>query len=381
MGERKVLNKYYPPDYDPSKMPRGKKNESNDMKVRMMLPMSVRCKTCRNFMYKGTKFNTRKEDVMGETYLGIQVFRFYYRCTNCAAEFTMKTDPEHQDYMLEEGASRNHEPWREPDLAKAAAIKEREDEEMGNAMKALENRTLDSKREMDIMAALDEMRTLKSQHARISTEAALAALSKQAQQEDGSLDENDLDSLKEFYQLRDKAMTANKNLQGDTSDDSSGGGGSPGPIGSSKPSAGGRGGVDSKPPAAGGSSSATDDGANGSGSSKRPMQQQGQRQTALQMGSGTAGGAGAGKRSRRDGGGGAEGGGAGAKAAGRPTPVQLLPLRVMIKPKKVVLPTAAVAVMSSPASATEGAEGGSGSPAGGGLMGLGGYGSGSEDSQ
>lgn len=88
--------------------------------------------------------------------------------------------------LLQQGASRNHEPWREPDLAKAAALKEREDEEMGNAMKALENRTLDSKREMDIMAALDEMRTLKSQHARISTEAALAALSKQAQQEVGS---------------------------------------------------------------------------------------------------------------------------------------------------------------------------------------------------
>lgn len=28
-----LLDRYYPPDYDPSKMPRGKKNESNDMKV------------------------------------------------------------------------------------------------------------------------------------------------------------------------------------------------------------------------------------------------------------------------------------------------------------------------------------------------------------
>ncbi len=50
---------------------------------------------------------------------------------------------------------------------KAEAIAAREEEEMGNAMKALENRTLESKREMDIMAALDEMRALKSRHAKV----------------------------------------------------------------------------------------------------------------------------------------------------------------------------------------------------------------------
>ena len=37
----------------------------------------------------------------------------------------------------------------------------REAEEMGDAMKSLENRTLDSKREMDILAALDEMKSMK----------------------------------------------------------------------------------------------------------------------------------------------------------------------------------------------------------------------------
>jgi hypothetical protein len=41
------------------------------------------------------------------------------------------------------------------------AKKKRSAEEMGDAMKALENRTLDSKREMDILAALDEMKSMR----------------------------------------------------------------------------------------------------------------------------------------------------------------------------------------------------------------------------
>jgi hypothetical protein len=48
------------------------------------------------------------------------------------------------------------------DALKAEAVRSREEEERGNAMKALENRTKDSKREMDIMEALDEMRSLKA---------------------------------------------------------------------------------------------------------------------------------------------------------------------------------------------------------------------------
>ena len=100
-------------------------------------------------MYKGTKFNTTKEDVAGETYLGIQIFRytpgtaaassalapvlkalhavarFYLRCSTCAAEITMKTDPENTDYTMEHGASRNYEPWREKAKQTNAALADR----------------------------------------------------------------------------------------------------------------------------------------------------------------------------------------------------------------------------------------------------------------
>jgi hypothetical protein len=65
----------------------------------------------------------------------VQVFRFYFRCSACAAEMTMKTDPENADYTVEKGATRNYEPWREKDKDKAAAAAQREEEERGNAMK------------------------------------------------------------------------------------------------------------------------------------------------------------------------------------------------------------------------------------------------------
>ena len=99
MGERKVLNKYIPPDFDPDKLSsglkglkRGEKDKSKQIKVRMMLPMSIRCSTCGIYLYKGTKFNARKEDAdVGESYLGIRVVRLYFRCPRCAAELAIKT--------------------------------------------------------------------------------------------------------------------------------------------------------------------------------------------------------------------------------------------------------------------------------------------------
>ncbi|KAL4297732.1 hypothetical protein GQ457_12G017530 [Hibiscus cannabinus] len=138
MAERKVLNKYFPPDFDPSKLPRLHRSKPQQMKVRMMIPVNIRCTYCGNYMNKGTKLNSRKE-VICDTYLGIQIFRFYFKCTNCSAEMTIKTDPKNSDYIVESGATRNFEPWRAED-----------EEEEAVQMKSLEKRSLDRKREMNI---------------------------------------------------------------------------------------------------------------------------------------------------------------------------------------------------------------------------------------
>ncbi|GMP66257.1 hypothetical protein CsSME_00026683 [Camellia sinensis var. sinensis] len=202
MGERKVLNKYYPPDFDPAKIPRRRQPKNQQMKVRMMLPMSIRCGTCGNYIYKGTKFNSRKEDVIGETYLGIQIFRFYFKCTKCSAELTIKTDPQNSDYVVESGASRNFEPWRAEDEEADKEKQKRETEEMGDAMKSLENRTLDSKREMDILAALDEVKSMKSRQATISVDAMLEVLQRSAEEKEKKLEEEDEALIKSLFGRR-----------------------------------------------------------------------------------------------------------------------------------------------------------------------------------
>lgn len=220
MGERKVLNKYYPPDFDPAKIPRRRQPKNQQIKVRMMLPMSIRCNTCGNYIYKGTKFNSRKEDVIGETYLGIQIFRFYFKCTKCSAELAIKTDPQNSDYVVEAGAARNFEPWRDQDEELEKEKRKRDAEELGDAMKSLENRTLDSKQEMDILAALDEMKSMKSRQATVRLEDMLEAIQRTGEEKERKLEEEDEALIKSiFYGAKDTVRRINDEEWGDSDDD------------------------------------------------------------------------------------------------------------------------------------------------------------------
>ncbi|WWC68490.1 uncharacterized protein I206_102419 [Kwoniella pini CBS 10737] len=144
--------------------------------IRLMAPFSMRCNRCGEYVYKGKKFNARKETAQGEEYYGIKIFRFYIKCPMCSSEITFKTDPKNADYTCEQGATRNFENWSETDKKATHLPGAEEDDEYdsdGNpleskiekdAMADLEKAQEQSKREME---AMDELADLRQRNARL----------------------------------------------------------------------------------------------------------------------------------------------------------------------------------------------------------------------
>jgi len=196
MSERKVLQKYYPPDFDPSAVRRGRTGGGKQKTVRLMAPFSMRCNTCGEYIYRGKKFNARKETVNNDDYYGIPIFRFYIKCSQCSSEITFKTDPKNSDYAAEHGAQRNFEPWREKDEDKAPSSDsengdEGEEEEDVDPMKALEKRMEEAQREMEVMDALQDIRTRNARFERVDTSAVLDAVAQNKRPIEATVDAAD----------------------------------------------------------------------------------------------------------------------------------------------------------------------------------------------
>ncbi|KAJ4850125.1 hypothetical protein Tsubulata_000596, partial [Turnera subulata] len=179
-----------------------------------------------------------KQLVVSETYLGVHILRFYSRCPNCSAEFVIKTDPKNCDYVVESGATRlpedekectncsaefvfrtdpknsdyvlesratrNFEPWRAEDVEAGHRKRRRgeEEEEMGDALKGLESRTRDSKREMDDLAALEELKSIKSTHAGIDRDSMLEGLQRRTR----AMEEKDEALIRSIFLKRDETV-------------------------------------------------------------------------------------------------------------------------------------------------------------------------------
>ncbi len=200
MGERKVLNKYIPPDFDPRLVPRGKRPKDGLVPVRMMLPFSIQCSTCHTFMYRGRKFNSKKEPMGGPDgkYLNtIQRYRFYIKCTCCSRPITFLTDPKNADYEMETGGTRNYEVHKDRENFEQ---KSQEEKDKKDPIQTLEQRALASQRDMAELDQLDHIQTMNQKHSQLLasssdvflSDAVLSVLRKEEPIEEEELNENGL---------------------------------------------------------------------------------------------------------------------------------------------------------------------------------------------
>uniref|UniRef100_A0A0K0EWN2 Histone-lysine N-methyltransferase SETMAR n=1 Tax=Strongyloides venezuelensis TaxID=75913 RepID=A0A0K0EWN2_STRVS len=75
--ERKVLQKYYPPDFDGSKVSRIRKKSH-----------PILCNVLQEYIYKGKDINMKRKRAHADDYLGLKFFRF----TFSLAEVKVKRD-------------------------------------------------------------------------------------------------------------------------------------------------------------------------------------------------------------------------------------------------------------------------------------------------
>ncbi len=125
-----------------------------------MAPCNMKCNTCGDYIAKGKKFNARKETVENESYLGLKVFRFYFKCPRCMQEITFKTDPKNMDYEVEHGATQNFKALKLAEQQAVQEQKDKEEDEKLNPMKLLENRTKASRIEMETIEALEDLKEM-----------------------------------------------------------------------------------------------------------------------------------------------------------------------------------------------------------------------------
>ena len=126
MSDRKNVNKYYPPEWDPSQGSLNSFQGSHPLRerasrlrsqgilvVRFEVPFPIRCSACHSHIDRGVRFNADKART-GQ-YLSTPTFSFSMTCHLCGGRIRIDTDPQLGDYVVKEGARRLAEGGGEDD--------------------------------------------------------------------------------------------------------------------------------------------------------------------------------------------------------------------------------------------------------------------------
>ncbi|KAG9065861.1 hypothetical protein KI688_002158 [Linnemannia hyalina] len=123
MADRKATNKYYPPDWDPSKgsinkhvgqhplRDRARKLDQGILIVRFELPYSIWCNGCNKSAATGVRYNAEKKTI--GKYYSTPILSFRMKCHHCSSWFEIQTDPKNAAYKVTAGARRKTDDFAE----------------------------------------------------------------------------------------------------------------------------------------------------------------------------------------------------------------------------------------------------------------------------
>ncbi|ORY04986.1 DUF572-domain-containing protein [Basidiobolus meristosporus CBS 931.73] len=166
MADRKATNKYYPPDWDPSKgsinkyrgqhplRERARKLDQGILIVRFELPFNIWCDGCGKHIGAGVRYNAEKKKV--GNYYSTPILSFRMRCHLCSSWIEIQTDPKNSRYVVTSGARQKEETW---DPEENETIKLKDEKE---ARKLSENALFKLEHDVEDKRRADESKTVLS---------------------------------------------------------------------------------------------------------------------------------------------------------------------------------------------------------------------------
>ncbi|GJJ76823.1 coiled-coil domain-containing protein 130 [Entomortierella parvispora] len=174
MADRKATNKYYPPDWDPSKgsintymgqhplRDRARKLDQGILIVRFELPYNIWCNGCGNPIGMGVRYNAEKKKV--GNYFSTAILSFRMKCHLCDNWFEIQTDPKNAAYVITSGARKKVEDYDAEDAEtyELGTEEERERRELDKFAK-LEHAQLDVQKAKSGQTRLTRLQNLNKQ--------------------------------------------------------------------------------------------------------------------------------------------------------------------------------------------------------------------------
>jgi coiled-coil domain-containing protein 130 len=137
MAERKAVNKYYPPEWEPKHgsinkfmgshplRDRARKLGQGIMIIRFEMPFNIWCGGCGEHIGRGVRYNAEKKHI--GNYFSTKIWNFRMRCHLCSNWIEINTDPEHCDYVVVSGGRRKIETFEPTDEDQVIQLKDKEE--------------------------------------------------------------------------------------------------------------------------------------------------------------------------------------------------------------------------------------------------------------